>query len=238
MSFTIATTIFHALLAVILLTQLTPVTGIFPSRCPNAISCGRSGLFYVMHTGAVGTPQCREYCVFFQNVTLQCGNCTRSAGTVPVRSPTARTPTAPVRSPTAPVPIAPVLSSQYDISLSLVGIPSTDVSIFTNAASRWESIVVGDLKNVSSRSLQYTLSSGCTVPTTIDDLHICARYDYIDGPKKVLGSAGPYDTRSSNFLTVTGEMEFDSSDISYLKGEGNFASVILHEMGHILGMYQ
>jgi hypothetical protein len=51
-------------------------------------------------------------------------------------------------------------------------------------------------------------------------------------------SAGPYDTRSSNSLTITGEMEFDSADISFLKSEGNFASVILHEMGHILGMYQ
>jgi hypothetical protein len=212
-------TVFHLLFALAVLKIPSPVSGTF-NRCPGTERCGFFGFFILMYDGSPGTDTCKEYCVFFQNATLQCGSC--GLGDLPTPSPTDPLPTTPV-------------NSQYDISISTVDIPSGDQSLFTNAAQRWESIIVGDLSNVARSSLRFRLSAGCSAPVTIDDLYICARYSDIDGPKNVLGSAGPYDRRSSNSLTVTGEMEFDISDISYLKSQGNFASVILHEMGHILG---
>ena len=71
----------------------------------------------------------------------------------------------------------------------------------------------------------------------MDDLYICSRFVSIDGAGKILGSAGPLYIRADNSLPITGDMRFDSSDIAWLKSAGNFGSVILHEMGHIFGMF-
>lgn len=218
-------TIFKALIA--FATALT-----FPSsvngtifRCPGSERCGLFGFFVLMHAGTPGTDSCEEYCVFFLDATLQCGSCSMNTAEAPTPSPINSSP----RAPTSPI------NGEYDFSFSLVGVPTADQSLFTNAAQRWESVVVGDLPSVLRSRLRFSLPTGCTVPVTIDDLHICGLYSSIDGPLKVLGSAGPYDLRSNNALSITGVMEFDSADISYLKSQGNFESVILHEMGHILG---
>jgi hypothetical protein len=210
------------LLTVIALVFPTPANGFFFGRCPGTERC-LFGLFVVMREGVPGTDQCTDYCVFFQDITLECGSC-GPVDAVPTTSPK---PTVP------PVPTAPV-NSEFEISLSYVGIPSSDQDTFTKAAQRWGSIVVEDLPSVSRSRLRKRLSSGCVAPIVIDDLYICARYVQIDGSGTVLGSAGPLDTRS-NSLTISGEMEFDVADIAYLKNQGNFESVILHEMGHILG---
>lgn len=217
-------TVFHLLFATAVFILPSSVSGTF-NRCPGTERCGLFGFFVLMHDGSPGTNSCEEYCVFFQNATLQCGSCGLGAAEQPTPSPIDPLPTVPV-------------NSQYDISMSLVDIPSSDRSLFTDAAQRWESIVIGDLSNIARSSLRYDLDSGCSVPVTIDDLYICARYSDIDGLNNVLGSAGPYDRRSGNSLTVTGQMEFDVADIATLKSQGNFASVILHEMGHILGTYR
>jgi hypothetical protein len=172
-----------------------------------------------MRDGEQGSDQCEEYCVFFQDDTLECGACSLGTAQVPTPSP----------------PIIPV-NSEYDIALQLIGIPSSDQLAFTRAAQRWESIIVGDLPSVASRNLQYSLYDGCVIPNTIDDLYICAIYSDIDKAGGVLGSAGPQDTRGTS-LTVTGAMEFDIADIDSLKSDGEFESVILHEMGHVLGEY-
>lgn len=214
-------TLYHLLSAVAVIILPSPVYGTL-FRCLGTERCGLFGFFILMHDGSPGTDTCEEYCVFFQDETLQCGSC--SFGNLDLPTP----------SPTDPSPTVPV-NSQYDISVSTVDIPIGDQSLFTDAALRWESIVVGDLSNIARSSLRFRLSAGCSAPVTIDDLYICARYSDIDGQGSVLGSAGPFDRRSSNGLTVTGEMEFDVSDVSLLKSQGNFASVILHEMGHILG---
>jgi hypothetical protein len=124
--------------------------------------------------------------------------------------------------------------SNYNIDLDLVGISASDSTFFTDSKSRWESIVRGDLQNISTTGADPP-SAGCVFPTIVDDLYICARFVSIDGPGRILGGAGPTYVRVSNTLTITGEMVFDSADINTLKSQGNFGTVILHEMGHILG---
>ena len=37
-------------------------------------------------------------------------------------------------------------------------------------------------------------------------------------------------------ISATGEMTFDIADIDQLEADGTFASVILHEMGHVFGV--
>jgi hypothetical protein len=140
----------------------------------------------------------------------------------------------PVPAP-VPVPVPVLPPSNYNIDLDLVGVSTSDQAFFTNAKSRWESIIRGELTDILTSTFDPP-SQGCVYPVIVDDLYICSRFVAMDGPGRVLGFAGPTYIRSANRLTITGEMEFDSADIASLKSNGNFETVILHEMGHILGM--
>ena len=114
-----------------------------------------------------------------------------------------------------------------------MGVPTADQKFFTNATDRWQSIVIGDLEDVVFGGGRSSL--GCTYPQSVDDLHICASFGTIDGAGRILGYASPSYTRGTQGLTVAGEMKFDSADIPTLR-TGNLAAVILHEMGHVLGI--
>ncbi|HYO25409.1 MAG TPA: SdrD B-like domain-containing protein, partial [Lacipirellulaceae bacterium] len=97
--------------------------------------------------------------------------------------------------------------------------------VFTQAAARWEQIIIGDLPAVNLPGFGL-----------VDDLVIEASAPEIDGPGKVLGQAGPRFIRNGSFLPISGEMQFDIDDVEELIEEGQFDEVILHEMGHVLGI--
>jgi methionine-rich copper-binding protein CopC/Ca2+-binding RTX toxin-like protein len=95
---------------------------------------------------------------------------------------------------------------------------------FDAAAQRWAQVITGDLPDVnSSRGL-------------IDDLLIDASVTSIDGAGRILGQAAVTAVRSGG-LPYLGFMRFDSSDIGQMVSNGTFGSVVLHEMGHVLGLY-
>ena len=59
----------------------------------------------------------------------------------------------------------------------------------------------------------------------------------IDGLGGVFGFSGPTAVwMACNTISAEGEMIFDISDISNLEAEGSFEGVILHEMGHVIGV--
>jgi hypothetical protein len=70
----------------------------------------------------------------------------------------------------------------------------------------------------------------------IDDLKITLSAINIDGPQGVLGRAGFTAVRSDSFLPITGIMEFDRADLNVLESEGLLGDVILHEIGHVIGI--
>jgi hypothetical protein len=72
----------------------------------------------------------------------------------------------------------------------------------------------------------------------VDDLEIEASVVAIDGPGGVLGQAGWDWQRSAadGRLPFQGLMRFDSADVANLVAAGTFDDVILHEMGHVLGL--
>ena len=82
--------------------------------------------------------------------------------------------------------------------------------------------------------------SGLATPAStasIDDLLIDASIVSIDGAGGILGQAGPDLLRPSRSrLPAHGEMEFDSADVASMFANGTWTNVILHEIGHILGI--
>jgi Big-like domain-containing protein len=106
-------------------------------------------------------------------------------------------------------------------------------AVFAAAASKWESLIFGDVPDVVFNSPN--TSCGGTVSGTVDDIVIFAILDSIDGPGKILGQSSPCLVRRGSLLPVVGFMEFDTADVAGLEAGGQFALVIEHEMGHVLG---
>lgn len=110
--------------------------------------------------------------------------------------------------------------------------------VFEGAAARWAELITGDQADVPIDKPDNFCNAGDPpLDATIDDLYIDAFIEPIDGEGGVLGSAGPCLIRDpGNNLPLYGVMRFDSADIAALESEGTFDLVILHEMGHVVGI--
>ena len=116
-------------------------------------------------------------------------------------------------------------NGRFDIVIRYTGDPTYQAA-FTQAAARWSQIITGDIPDFNSS--QYGL---------IDDLLIDASIVAIDGSGGILGQAGPDLLRPSpSRLPAHGEMEFNSADVATMFASGTWTNVILHEIGHILGI--
>ncbi len=118
-------------------------------------------------------------------------------------------------------------TSEFDIQLIYDpdSMPTaSQQAIFEQAALRWSQIITGDIPDVT------------TDLGLVDDLAIEVSVPYIDGPGDILGQAGPTSVRSGSYLPATGIMQFDSADVAALEAAGQLDEVILHEMGHVLGL--
>ncbi|MEO1234425.1 MAG: EGF domain-containing protein [Myxococcota bacterium] len=128
---------------------------------------------------------------------------------------------------------------RFDIVLVFTSEPSAEArAAFEAAESRWESLIVGDLPDLDLTRFPDAAAT-CGVPTgyeDIDDLVIEVQVTDIDGPGGILGSAGPRCARADTSLPINGVMIFDRADSQQLIATGTFAAVILHEMGHVLGL--
>ena len=165
---------------------------------------------------------------------------TKAPTTSPTRSPVAGPVTpVPTKSPTkAPTSAPTTTESKFDITFQFEGVPEADKAIFTSAANRWEQVIVVDRPDASLAGFQTATGCDNNLPAAVDDLHICSRYEDIDGPNQVLGFAGPRVVTDELGLprTLSGDMVFDTADIERLRNDGELVQVILHEMGHVLGL--
>lgn len=111
-------------------------------------------------------------------------------------------------------------ATTFDISLSYSGLTDSQISIFEDAESFWE-----------------TQITGYQNPVTFSSLKITATGQSIDGRGGTLGSAAPYGVQESNgiYYAKAGIMNFDTADLASLETNGSLFSVILHEMAHVIG---
>jgi hypothetical protein len=118
----------------------------------------------------------------------------------------------------------------FDIILNYIN-PATPTqqAAFASAEATWESMITGyQIDDIDNTSV--------TININLSD---------IDGAGGILGSAGPTFAKlnfaqtavTTTFLyTSEGDMTFDTSDTAGLETFGLFDEVILHEMGHVLGI--
>jgi subtilase family serine protease len=116
-------------------------------------------------------------------------------------------------------------SLPFNISVAYSG-NSAYQSYFTQAVGRWQQVITTDLPDVFS-----------SLYGSIDDLLIHASVVSIDGVGGILGQAGPDQFRSGSAgLPYHGIMRFDAADMAAMAANGTLLSVIIHEMGHVLGL--
>jgi hypothetical protein len=110
---------------------------------------------------------------------------------------------------------------------------------FGKAKDRWEQVIVqddGQPSNVKSKLPAKYIAT--EVPDLVDDVYIAGIEAYIDGRGKILGSAGATMARivDGKYHALSGFMRFDEADIEWMIARGLWTGVILHEMGHVLGI--
>lgn len=137
-------------------------------------------------------------------------------------------------------PAGPVTNrSAYDIQLRFVGdgISPRLRDAFTRAVARWSQVIVGDAGstalNAKAGECQPWMPA---VNETVNDLVVYVRSARIDGPNSIVAQASPCYVSSETKLPVVGFLEVDSEDLEALVNRTVLDDVVLHEMGHVLGL--
>ena len=113
---------------------------------------------------------------------------------------------------------------QIEVNYDGSGITASQQAIFDRAIQRWEQVILS--------SPEAPVVDG----VASNMLVITAAASRIDGVGGVLGNASPTIFRPTTKLPARGEMTFDSADLASLESTGDLYTVILHEMGHVLGI--
>ena len=115
----------------------------------------------------------------------------------------------------------------FDITINYQGgLTSSQMSIFEQASSFWESQILGYGGPISF----------------VPGLTISASGTAIDGVNGTLGSAGPTAGYYNNgtglnglLYASQGAMQFDTADLNWLESSGKLLDVIIHEIAHVIG---
>jgi hypothetical protein len=137
-----------------------------------------------------------------------------------------------------PVTISAGVSETFDIELQFVSSVSPEqADAFGAAEARWESVILRGIPAANVNIAAGTCLEGApAVNRSVDDLIIQARVAPIDGPGRVLASAGPCLIGTADGIPRLGIMNFDVDDLGGLTSNGTLDDVVLHEMGHVLGI--
>lgn len=128
----------------------------------------------------------------------------------------------------------PAIVSEFNIELRFVAQVSDLVNTaFVSAVERWERVIVGDLPDIPSTDVR---CGEHFLQGPVDDLVIFVEVKPIDGPQRILGAAAPCAVRRADGLPLAGLMQFDEVDLEDFARRGRLEEIVLHEMGHVLGI--
>lgn len=132
---------------------------------------------------------------------------------------------------------APVVSN-FAIAVRYVGsLTARQKEAVTKGVARWRSAITRDLVNIPvSAPAGSCFAAQPALNETVDDVLIFVEFVDIDGVGSVLGQAGPCYVRADNTLPVVGYLKLDAADLAMMEDRGTLDDVVLHEMGHVLGI--
>jgi hypothetical protein len=134
---------------------------------------------------------------------------------------------------------ATTFASDFDISVRFVGGGGTTQQrdAFANAVVRWRRILTQHMHDTRLEAPAGRCASWIpALNETARDIVIFARITPIDGVGGTLAQAFVCSLNGGTNLTATGVMEFDSADLVSLAADGTLNDVVLHEVGHVLGI--
>lgn len=107
---------------------------------------------------------------------------------------------------------------------------------FEAAAARWSSVIVSDLPSeFVDKEFDACETGEPEYADDVDDVLVFASIQEIDGPGGTQAMAGPCEMRADG-TPLWGVMLFDEDDLDTLEQNADLETVILHEMGHVLGI--
>lgn len=142
------------------------------------------------------------------------------------------------------LPDATTNSSTDFITLGITSDNDEIVASFERAASYWNNIIRATQAFTWELSSDLDLSYDCGLDSVVPNgtyrgLYIAATVEDIDGDGGVLGQSGPcyllYASKKIYYPAI-GVMQFDTADMEKMLSDGSLDRVILHEMGHVLGL--
>jgi hypothetical protein len=145
---------------------------------------------------------------------------------------------APVRFTATSLAKAPIASA-YSIAvryLTVTPTPRQQLAV-SSAIARWQSVITRDLADIPVNATANSCWDGQPAfNERIDDILIFVEFVDIDGAGKILGEAGPCYVRSDNSLPIVGHLKLDAADLRQMEVFGTLDDVVLHEIGHVLGI--
>lgn len=135
-------------------------------------------------------------------------------------------------------PPPPTSTSPYAITIRYLATASArQQQAVTNAIRRWESVITRDVMGIPVNAAADACWEGQpAINERVDDILIFVELIEIDGAGKILGEAGPCYVRSDNGLPVVGHLKLDAADLRQMESYGTLDDVVLHEIGHVLGI--
>ncbi len=126
--------------------------------------------------------------------------------------------------------------SEYDIEIRYFStLTEGQQQAFAQARAKWRAAIVADIPELDLNGA--TCAGSPPLTETVDDVLILAAVDPIDGPGGILGFAGWCHRRQTAAgLPVVGAMVFDEADIDDFGNLGLLDEIVVHEMGHVLGI--
>lgn len=107
----------------------------------------------------------------------------------------------------------------------------------TKAVARWQSVITAHVQTTHLTVPANECTDGIpAIDEDVEDLLLFVQLAPIDGPRNIIGQAAPCYIHIPANLTLMGFLQLDVADLDLMLADGTLDNVVLHEIGHILGI--